>query len=213
MQNNLKNFTLIGGLALFCGLLHGFIGGLQMPEDAKTSVPSSILDNLKQRKNVQNEQQAIEQAPIISEPHMVANASANASKQASSDATGDQEQKNANADSESDSDFTVELLYDFWSTESAIFLDARTKEEFSEGHIPRSFHLPLEAFGSATPDILQVFPADQTFIVYCGGGDCHASHAVGALMIDLGFTNTLVYEGGYSAWPEAGHPVETGYFQ
>lgn len=195
-----KQFLLIGALATAFGIAHGLIGGFEMPKEAKTTVSESILKSLQEAKEQKTSDQTEEIIATPIEAITPPPAKDSTVEQASS---GESEQ----------SDFPVELLHDFWTTENAIFLDARTKDEFTESHIPRSYHLPLEAFSGSVPEILQVFPTDQTFIVYCGGGDCHASHSVGALMIDLGYENVLVYEGGFPTWTAAGYPVEKGYFQ
>ncbi len=95
---------------------------------------------------------------------------------------------------------------------TAIVLDARTFDEYAEGHIPSAFHAPFEAFIGQVPDYMDMLLADpdQLIIVYCGGGDCHASESVGSQLMEYGIENVFVFEGGYPAWTEAGFAVETG---
>lgn len=192
----IRSFLLLGILSFSCALVHGLYGGLEMPKEASTTVDSEILNRIRPQVQTPVETVAVESTPVLETPV------ANEEKTPESAPT-----------EESNAEFTVELLHELWSTNSAILLDARTKEEFTAGHIPGSFHLPLESFTGPIPSLLEAFPTDQLFVVYCGGGDCHASHSVGSLMLNLGYTNVLIYELGYPSWTAAGHPTEEGYFQ
>lgn len=183
--NVIKQFIFMGVLSLVIALVHGTIGGFEMPEEAATTVPENVLKNLPKK----------DPEPISSTPSTKPTSSTPSTTAAT------------------DSDFTIELFHQLWESNSAIFLDARTREEFEASHVPGSFHLPLESFNGSIPELLQAMPLDQVFVIYCGGGDCHASHAVGAQMKGFGYENALVYELGFPSWEEAGHPVEKGYFQ
>lgn len=101
-------------------------------------------------------------------------------------------------------------LYDAIQTGGLVVLDARSREEYVAGHLPMAFSLPMDSFSSGTPTLLQMFPTDQAIVVYCGGGDCHASHNVASMLQSLGYSNVAVFEGGFGAWSQAGLPTEAG---
>lgn len=180
---------LIVGLALAVAGLDGAVRGLKMP-DRPTSERPAILDQLRQR--------SAEGIPQRAPDDLDAAAPADFAVQ----------------DTGGFSAFDVELLI---SEGLAIPIDARTQAEFRKGHLPTAMHLTLEAFaGGAMPDEImmlsdiQAAVPDMTLVVYCDGGDCHASDAVGAKLMEFGLQNVYVFEGGYPEWTAAGLPIEEG---
>ena len=96
---------------------------------------------------------------------------------------------------------------------SAIFLDARPKEEFEAGHIDGAFNLSLEmtrdteAWGNVKPWL----DAGLPIIVYCRGGLCSEAKDITRLLTeDAGYENVLILGEGFPAWEEAGYAVGTG---
>jgi len=105
-------------------------------------------------------------------------------------------------------DITVEqakALYD----SGAMFIDARTDAEWGTGHIPQAVHLSGEMFsdGRALDALRQLDPTGTT-VIYCGGGDCHASEQVYILLQQAGFTQLHILTDGVPGWTAAGHPFE-----
>lgn len=99
----------------------------------------------------------------------------------------------------------------FEAGDSIAFADAREDEEFEAGHVQGAFHLPLSVFRKhGRPPVLDFIPTDALIVIYCNGGDCHASHDVADLLHDFGYKNLRVMKDGYPAWKAAGLPVETG---
>ena len=47
-------------------------------------------------------------------------------------------------------------------------------------------------------------------MIYCQGGTCTDSIAVGQKLRELGFQRLHVFEDGYPAWVEAGYEIEEG---
>ena len=80
--------------------------------------------------------------------------------------------------STSDIDITLtqaKALYD----QGTMFVDARSAEEFAVKHIEGAISLPLDAFsGGKRPEALEILDPGARVVIYCGGGDCHASHDV-----------------------------------
>lgn len=109
-----------------------------------------------------------------------------------------------------DSALTAEEIHKLLDEGSIIVVDARPEEEFVAGHMPSAFHLPFEAFKSGRPEMLDFLQPEERIVIYCGGGDCEASHHVQEMLYDYGYTNTEVYLPGWPGWTGYGGPVETG---
>jgi rhodanese-related sulfurtransferase len=91
----------------------------------------------------------------------------------------------------------------------AMFIDARTDAEWGTGHIPQAVHLSGEMFsdGRALEVLRQLDPTGVT-VIYCGGGDCHASEQVYILLQQGGFTQLHIFTDGVPGWTAAGHPYQ-----
>ena len=76
-----------------------------------------------------------------------------------------------------------------------LLLDVRTKEEFSEGHIPNAVNLPNETIGTAM--LPQLPDKDQRIFVYCRSGN--RSRQAAAKLVKLGYTN-MIEIGGIIDW-------------
>lgn len=88
-------------------------------------------------------------------------------------------------------------------------IDAREPAEFAEGRIPGAINIPPGEFFGKVPDIVhQRLSRDLPIVVYCGGGNCDASKLVAMRLKDLGFSQTYVFEEGFTGWTKAGEGVE-----
>ena len=77
-----------------------------------------------------------------------------------------------------------------------IILDVRTKEEFSEKHIPDAINIPNEEIGTA--EITEIPDKDQLILVYCRSGN--RSKQASEKLTALGYTNIVEF-GGINDWP------------
>ncbi|MCI8896091.1 MAG: rhodanese-like domain-containing protein [Lachnospiraceae bacterium] len=75
-------------------------------------------------------------------------------------------------------------LKEYHSTDSAVLLDVRTPQEYQEGHIPGSRHLPLQAIDKAASIIEN---KDTPLFVHCYSG-ARSRQAVSMLQ-RMGYTN------------------------
>jgi rhodanese-related sulfurtransferase len=97
--------------------------------------------------------------------------------------------------------------------EQVIFVDARNRRHYEEGHLPGAFHLdhfyPEETLSEVLPAALMA----EVVVVYCNGGDCEDSEFVALFLREAGVPGDRlrVYPGGISEWREAGLPVELGH--
>jgi rhodanese-related sulfurtransferase len=98
-------------------------------------------------------------------------------------------------------------------TEQVIFVDARNRRHYEEGHLPGAFHLdhfyPEETLSEVLPAALMA----EVVVVYCNGGDCEDSEFVAIFLREAGVPGDRlrVYPGGISEWREEGLAVELGH--
>lgn len=98
---------------------------------------------------------------------------------------------------------------------TAFFIDAREAGDYAEGHLRGAVHLPSSAIYENIDSVYnQGVDIQGKVVVYCGGGDCEASHNVAdALQRDFRFTNVLIYKSGWEEVESSGRFgefVETG---
>lgn len=131
-------------------------------------------------------------------------------KQPATESTVMSNQTDPSASSEAVDDQSIEFFKNHFEQGTALFIDARPRDQFEESHIPNSFHLPFKAFFQGRPSVLDFLPEGELLIIYCEGGDCDASHKVKEMLTDFGYQNLHVMEEGFPAWIEAGLPTESG---
>jgi rhodanese-related sulfurtransferase len=86
----------------------------------------------------------------------------------------------------------------------AALIDVREDREFEAGHAAQAEHIGR---GVIERDIVQLHPdKDEELILYCGGG--YRSALAADNLQKMGYTNVLSMRGGWTAWKEAGAPVQ-----
>ncbi|MDD2337993.1 MAG: rhodanese-like domain-containing protein [Geobacteraceae bacterium] len=99
----------------------------------------------------------------------------------------------------------VKELYD---KKEAVFLDARDSSVFSRGHIQGATSLPLAELDSALPEFTAKVPYEKNLVIYCSGYGCHDSKDLGNKLLQKGYRQILIFEGGYPEWKDAGFPIK-----
>jgi rhodanese-related sulfurtransferase len=103
-----------------------------------------------------------------------------------------------------------ETIMKFYESKAAVFVDARSAEEYAEGHIPGAINLSLDEVYE-NPGLLDEFEANgRPIICYCDGSDCDLSMTLAFSLIDAGHKKVLVYVGGTHTWQDAGETLEVG---
>lgn len=107
-------------------------------------------------------------------------------------------------------DINLEEAQGLYSTNEAVFFDARSGEDYARGHIRGARSLPWHeadfSFMAATADLELTTP----IVTYCDGETCELSHDLALFLRDAGFTNTRVLVNGWALWQRAGLPVASG---
>jgi phage shock protein E len=86
-----------------------------------------------------------------------------------------------------------------------LLIDTREPAEWAAGHIPGAAPVPR---GILEGKIEQLAPdVNQPIVLYCASGG-RSALAADSLQ-RMGYRNVLSLAGGFNAWHEAGHPVQT----
>jgi rhodanese-related sulfurtransferase len=90
----------------------------------------------------------------------------------------------------------------------AIFIDARTPQEYEVGHISGAISLPVKELLTGVIVPSTILPnKDSVLIAYCDGGGCDYSLEVARQLSTRGYHNIFVLEDGYPGWEAAGYVV------
>jgi 3-mercaptopyruvate sulfurtransferase SseA len=98
----------------------------------------------------------------------------------------------------------------FHDAREAVFVDARSPEEYAAGHIAGAINIPWEQVFDYLEQFFNAVPDNNTIVVvYCDGEGCPLSEELVLLMLDLGYENARILVNGWSLWKEHGYPVAT----
>jgi rhodanese-related sulfurtransferase len=86
----------------------------------------------------------------------------------------------------------------------ALMLDVRENSEYTDGHIPKSRHIPLGQLNKRLSELEKY--KDKPIVAICRTGS-RSGHACGMLR-KAGFENVSNLAGGMAAWDQAGFPKE-----
>jgi len=96
--------------------------------------------------------------------------------------------------------------------EDVLFMDARRKDEYDSGHIPRAMNVDVQQFEldptyrNHVMQMLYSLDKRRPVVAYCGGGNCELSHKLADVLRSVGFEHVFIYTGGwneYSSKPDS----------
>ena len=93
---------------------------------------------------------------------------------------------------------------------NAFFIDARKPELYAEGHIYGAINMPNSDLMGFVQQVIDLVPPEELVIVYCGGGDCEASHDVKEFLQAYEYNNMKIYTNG---WAELEEPANLEHFE
>lgn len=99
----------------------------------------------------------------------------------------------------------VKELFD---TKDAVFIDARESSVFQQSHIQGAISFPMETLETTLPGFLKKVPYETNLVIYCNGYGCHDSRDLGQKLLQQGYRQIFIFEGGYPEWKDAGFPIE-----
>ena len=95
-------------------------------------------------------------------------------------------------------------------TDAAVFIDARSEEDYARGHIQNARCLPWQEVDLRFMGVTEALDLEIPIVTYCDGEKCELSHNLAPFLRDAGFLNTRVLVNGWTLWQQAGLPVESG---
>jgi len=104
----------------------------------------------------------------------------------------------------------LEVLFELHRSGGVYILDARPDLHYGNGHIQGARLMPPGEYDDRIYDVSAELPAELPIVVYCEGGDCTSSLEVARRLIEDGWSNVHLYEGGFPEWEAAGHAVAEG---
>lgn len=90
----------------------------------------------------------------------------------------------------------------------AVFMDARDEKAFAEGHIPGAMNVPYDKLVDYYETITASVAQDTLIICYCWGPTCDFSDNLASELVLMGFTNVVIFRGGWEEWVKAGYPAD-----
>lgn len=90
----------------------------------------------------------------------------------------------------------------------ALFLDARTPEEFRAGHINGAVNLSWDQFTEHFDPVMKGVSRDAIIIAYCDGKGCSLGKDLATDLRDEGFRNARHLVNGLTVWRENGMPID-----
>lgn len=91
---------------------------------------------------------------------------------------------------------------------SHLILDARPAKDYAGGHLPGAISLPLDDYDNVFPHVVILLMTGQPVMTYCSGLVCDESFLLTRRLLEQGFTNVVLYGGGFEEWTAAGFEVE-----
>ncbi|MCD6188216.1 MAG: rhodanese-like domain-containing protein [Desulfuromusa sp.] len=92
----------------------------------------------------------------------------------------------------------------------ALLIDSRNSVDYQTRHLDGAISLPLGELDRGLENFKKEVSIDQTLVIYCSGYGCPDSFDLGVRLINAGYTDVLVYEGGFPEWRDAGRPLAGG---
>ena len=102
----------------------------------------------------------------------------------------------------------VTLAKELYDSGAFLFVDARSPDDYEEGHIKGAVSLPVGQFDEKIEAFLEQFPPEKEIVTYCSGRTCEDSHRLAQLLMEFGYTEISVFIDGYPGWEAQGHPIE-----
>lgn len=89
-----------------------------------------------------------------------------------------------------------------------LILDARPPADYARGRLPGAFNVPSDQIGEYLTQVLPLLTPAQPVMTYCSGTSCDESVLLSKHLLANGFTNIVLFAGGWTDWTAAGLPVE-----
>jgi len=103
---------------------------------------------------------------------------------------------------------TLDQLQGLMQRRAALLIDARSREEYLDGHLPGALNIPFEGWFEQI-DRVHTLPHERWLVLYCSGGTCDLADLLAGELIREGFEKVAVYRGGIAEY-RLTNPLERG---
>lgn len=91
---------------------------------------------------------------------------------------------------------------------AAVFVDARAREDYRQGHIPGAVNLPDQQFDEFFGPFFEEIDPERFLITYCEGEHCPLSGSLAEKLREAGYDRVFVLQDGWGQWKRRELPVE-----
>ncbi|MBW2490249.1 MAG: rhodanese-like domain-containing protein [Deltaproteobacteria bacterium] len=102
----------------------------------------------------------------------------------------------------------VALAKKLYDSQNFVFVDARPRDDYDEGHIKGAVSLPVGQFDEKIEAFLEQYSPEKAIVTYCSGRTCEDSHKLAQLLMELGYMEINVFIDGFPGWEAEGYPIE-----
>jgi rhodanese-related sulfurtransferase len=100
--------------------------------------------------------------------------------------------------------------YDAFQTRSALFVDARSPDEYAQGHIPGAINIPVSDFENGVVSHMDQLDSAPAVATYCPSMECWDAVDVADRLREVTQKPIYVFEQGWEAWQADKHPITKG---
>jgi len=84
----------------------------------------------------------------------------------------------------------------------SLLIDARYANDYISGHIDGAVNMPVNSNSFARTAVLSRIQKDREMIIYCQSRGCPFSESLAKNLLDDGYTNIELVDGGFNEWTE-----------
>ena len=88
------------------------------------------------------------------------------------------------------------------------FVDARPQYKYIEARIKGAETLSASFFNKQFPGFSSKVKPEEEIVIYCSSQDCRLSEIVAGELLDKGYKNLNIFEGGWAEWEAKKYPIE-----
>ncbi len=92
-----------------------------------------------------------------------------------------------------------EAVREMIRTGSYLLIDARPSSDYRDGHIETALSLPADEL-DRHPEAMDILTPNDALLIYCSGYECDDSLILARALRRQGFTNLVLYAGGWTEW-------------
>lgn len=104
----------------------------------------------------------------------------------------------------------IEEAERLFERQTVLFVDARSKNQFANGHIQGALNLPWQEVDRYFMELIDRLNDASMIITYCDGEHCDLSVELALYLKKMAFNNVRVLVNGWTVWQQAALPTESG---